>query len=88
MTKSPPTPQQNFLDAFSRMEDIALRMGNVLTAIDNDLTDISESPAVQPVRAPLMQVVGLVQVLHDYQAELKRCAEKAWANQPANLFPA
>jgi hypothetical protein len=88
MTKRNPTPQQAFLDAFTRMEDIGLRMGNVLSAIDADLVEILEAPAVKAVRGPLLQISGLVQVLHDYQAELQRCHATACANQPDNLFPA
>lgn len=77
-----------FLDAFSRMEDIGLRIGNILTAIDNGLADLIDSPAGAAVRDPLAQISGLVQVLYDYQAEFQKCSATAWQNQPANLFPA
>jgi len=77
-----------FLDAFSRMEDIGLRIGHILTAIDTGLADVIDSPTGEAMREPLVQISGLVQVLHDYQAELQKCSATAWQNQPANLFPA
>lgn len=74
--------QQAFLDAFSRMGDIALRFGDVISTIDKDVLDIIDSPGGEKLREPLLHVSGLIQVLHDYQAELKRCSEKAWLFSP------
>lgn len=77
-----------FLDAFARMGDIALRLGNVISAIDKDVLDIIDSPIGSKLQEPLLHVSGMIQVLQDYQAELKQCSNKAWANQPNDLFPA
>ncbi len=88
MTDRAPNPQRAFFDAFVRMEDIALRMGTVLNAIDFDLCEMVDTPAAKPINGALKQVLGLVQVLHDYQAEPQKCHDTANANQPDNLFPA
>lgn len=77
-----------FLEAFSRTDDIAKRLENVLAAMDRNLNEILASPASNQLSGPLKQVLGLTQVAFDYRDELARCHATMWANQPADLFPA
>ncbi|MBA4087061.1 MAG: hypothetical protein C0491_04565 [Novosphingobium sp.] len=77
-----------FLEAFSRTDNIARRLENVLVAMDRDLNEILESPGGNQLSDHLKQVLGLAQIAFDYRDELARCHETMWANQPADLFPA
>ena len=76
------------IDAICKMENIGLRMGNVLKALENDIGDVIDSQAGEALREPLVQIAGLVQVLFDYQAQLSDCGTAFWKSQPENLFPA